>query len=78
MGTEKIKIGLVIMASGLGKRFGGNKLMEKLDNLPLIQWILDASEGIFDRRIVVTRSPEVKALCDERGTGCILHDLPHR
>lgn len=73
-----MKTGLVIMASGLGKRYGGNKLMAPLSGKPLICWILDASEGIFDKRIVVTRSAEVKALCDTLQIDCILHELPGR
>ena len=75
---ENIKIGLVIMASGLGKRYGGNKLMENLNDKPLIKWIIDATEGIFERRIVVTRNSEVKALCDSINIECIKHELPNR
>lgn len=72
------KIGLVIMASGLGKRFGSNKLIENLNNKPLIQWIIDATEDLFDRRVVVTRSEEVKQLCDRQKIDCIFHKLPNR
>ena len=73
-----MKVGLVIMASGLGKRFGGNKLMEILDGKPVIKWILDNTENLFDRRVVVTRHREVKTLCDSQKINCILHDLPNR
>jgi len=76
--TKDIRIGLVIMASGLGRRFGGNKLMENLGDKPLIKWIMDSTEGLFDRRIVVTRSEDVKALCDSLSIQCILHALPNR
>ena len=71
-------IGCVIMASGLGKRFGGNKLMADFRGEPMICRILDATEGIFAQRVVVTRSPEVAALCEKRGIRVVLHDLPHR
>lgn len=70
--------GCVIMASGLGRRFGGNKLMAGFRGKPLIQWALDATGGIFRRRIVVTRHPEVEALCRRQGIPVILHDLPYR
>jgi len=76
--TNNKKIGLVIMASGLGKRFGGNKLMEELQGKPLLQWVLDTSENLFDKRVVVTRSNEVKALCERLAVECILHDFPGR
>lgn len=71
-------IGCVIMASGLGKRFGGNKLMADFQGQPMICRILDATEGIFAQRVVVTRSEEVAALCRERDIRTVLHDLPHR
>ena len=71
-------IGCVIMASGLGKRFGGNKLMADFHGQPMICRILDATEGIFAQRVVVTRSDEVASLCRERGIQTVLHGLPHR
>ena len=71
-------VGCVIMASGLGKRFGGNKLMADFHGQPMFCCILDATEGIFAQRVVVTRSEEVAALCKERGVRTILHSLPHR
>lgn len=70
--------GCVIMASGLGKRFGGNKLMADFLGEPLLCRVLAATEGIFSRRVVVTRRQEVAALCRERGIDVVLHDLPHR
>lgn len=78
MENENIKTGLVVMASGLGKRFGSNKLMEVLDDKPLVRWILDSTDGLFDKRIVVTRNKDVKELCDKIGVDCISHELPNR
>ena len=71
-------IGCVIMASGLGKRFGGNKLMADFHGQPMISRILDATDGIFAQRVVVTRSAEVAELSRNRGIRTVLHDLPHR
>ena len=71
-------IGCVIMASGLGKRFGGNKLLADFHGKPLICRILDATEGIFAQRVVVTRHADVARLCEDRGIQPVLHDLPHR
>ena len=70
--------GCVIMASGQGKRFGGNKLMADFGGAPMICRALDATQGIFDRRIVVTRHADVAEICRERGIEVILHDLPLR
>lgn len=70
--------GCVIMASGLGTRFGGNKLMADFLGRPMITWILDATENLFAKRIVVTRHTAVETLCRQRGIDVILHELPHR
>ena len=70
--------GCVIMASGLGKRFGSNKLMADFLGRPMIHRALDATEGLFDRRVVVTRHESVAALCRERNVEVLLHALAHR
>ena len=72
------KIGCVIMASGLSKRFGSNKLMADFHGAPLIQRALEATDGLFSRRVVVTRHESVAQLCRERNVEAVLHDLPHR
>lgn len=72
------KTGCVVMASGLGKRFGGNKLLADFDGEPMILKSLYATDTLFSRRIVVTRHPEVAALCRERDVEVLLHDSPHR
>lgn len=71
-------IGCVIMASGEGKRFGGNKLMTDFKGKPMIQWTLEATDGIFVRRVVVTRHPDVQQLCESQKIPVVLHDLPYR
>ena len=70
-------VGCVIMASGQGKRFGGNKLMAAFDGAPMICRILDATT-CFKRRVVVTRHADVALLCRERGIETVLHTLPLR
>lgn len=71
-------LGCVIMASGLGQRFGGNKLMADFIGQPMICRSIAATHGIFSKRIVVTRHADVAALCRERGIDVLLHDLLHR
>lgn len=68
--------GCVVMASGQSKRFGSNKLLADFHGKPMIQRILSATEGIFSRRVVVTRHPEIAECCG--GLDVLLHDLPHR
>ena len=70
--------GCIIMASGMGTRFGGNKLMTELCGMSLIQHVLRATEGLFARRVVVTRHSDVARLCDELGVEVVLHSKPRR
>lgn len=72
------KVGCVIMASGLGKRFGGNKLMADFGGKPMILRALQASEDLKAHCVVVTRHEDVAELCRNLGVEVILHDLPHR
>lgn len=71
-------IGCVIMASGLGKRFGGNKLMADFHGEPMICRVIEATEDIFAKRVVVTRHKDVAELCKSYGVEAVLHDLPYR
>ena len=72
------QIGCVIMASGLGKRFGGNKLMAEFHGQPLIGCVLAATEGIFAQRVVVTRHADVARFCEGCGVKAVLHQRPNR
>ena len=71
-------IGGVIMASGLGRRFGGNKLLSDLGGKPLMKYVLEQTEGVFARRVVVTRHEAVLLMCQEQNIDCVLHRLPWR
>lgn len=71
------QIGCVLMASGLGKRFGGNKLMADFGGEPMIARAIAATAHI-PNRVVVTRHADVAAYCRERGLSVVLHELPYR
>ena len=73
-----IKIGCVIMASGTGERFGGGKLLTPFLGVPMIRYILDTTEGLFDERIVITRNEQVECLCRESGIPVIRHGFPDK
>lgn len=66
------------MASGMGTRFGGNKLMAKLNGIPLIQYVIQATKSRFEKRVVVTRHDEVARLCHVLGAEAVLNNKPHR
>lgn len=70
--------GCIIMASGLGTRFGSNKLMASLDGKPLIAHAIRACDGLFAKRVAVTRHEDVAQLCRSLGVKAILHDEPLR
>lgn len=71
-------LGCIIMASGLSKRFGENKLMTVFLGEPLISYILDNTTGLFKKLIVVTRHAAIAKFCEQRGIDVVLHTLPHR
>ena len=70
--------GCIIMASGLGTRFGSNKLMANLDGAPLIAHAIRACDGLFAKRVAVTRHKDVAKLCRSLGMQTILHNEPLR
>lgn len=71
-------LGCIIMASGRGKRFGGNKLMADFLGRPMLCRALDATEGLFAKRVVVTRHEDVAELCRKQGVSVLLHSEPDR
>lgn len=74
-----MKIGCVIMASGMARRFGSNKLLHDFHGEPIMVRILRSVKAAgIDYPIVVTRHPEVVDICNTEGIPAILHDLPKR
>ena len=72
-------VGCVIMASGLARRFGSNKLLADFGGRPLLCRALEiTATPALAARVVVTRSAGVKALCDAQAVPCLLHSLPGR
>lgn len=79
MSATSYPIGCVLMASGLARRFGSNKLLADFGGRPLLCRAFDATDTpLLAGRIVVTRSVEVEALCKEHAVPCLLHALPSR
>lgn len=76
--TRNAVHGCIIMASGLGTRFGSNKLMADLDGAPLIAHAIRACEGLFAKRVAVTRHENVAQLCSSLGVEAVLHGEPLR
>lgn len=73
------QVGCVIMASGLSRRFGTNKLLATFRGKTFLETVLELTGSVpFAKRAVVTRSEEVKQICEARGVEVIFHDLPGR
>ena len=73
------KIGCVIMASGMARRFGSNKLLHDFRGEPIMVRILRTMKAAgVDFPLVVTRHEEVVTICETEGIPAILHDLPKR
>ena len=74
-----MRVGCLILASGQGKRFGSNKLLADLCGQPLLQRTLNSlPDGLFSKKLVVTRWPQVARLCARLETPCLLHDRVDR
>ena len=74
-----MKIGCVIMASGQSRRFGSNKLVADFCGQPMLCRAFAATATpLLAARVVVTRSPEVRALCAQQGVPAVFHALPGR
>ena len=75
---RNMKHGCIVMASGTATRFGGNKLLAEAGGIPLVEHVVRTTDGLFAKRVVVTRSAEVAALARSLGAEAILHDEPLR
>lgn len=74
-----LPVGCVLMASGLAKRFGSNKLLTDFGGRPMLRRAFDITDTpLLIERVVVTRSAEVKALCEKECIPVILHSFSGR
>lgn len=78
-GQTLLPVGCVVLASGLGKRFGSNKLMADFHGKPLAAHILSKIQPpLFRSRLAVTRHESVADLCRGLDFPVLLHSLPDR
>ena len=76
--AQTASVGCVIMASGLSRRFGSNKLLAEFAGQPMLCRAFAATVPLQGARVVVTRSAEVQALCEQYRVPVLLHALPGR
>ena len=70
------RVGCVIMASGLARRFGANKLVEPLAGVPVLERTLSALPDDLLDVVVVTRHDVVEELCGTVSVRCVRHAGP--
>jgi len=72
-----MRIGCVVMAAGMGSRFGGNKLAAELDGKPLIRRALEAVPAAqFFAVVVVSQYEDIEELAGQFGFAAIHNDRP--
>ena len=74
MDTEAKNIGCIILASGLSRRYGKDKLLEKLGDREVILHVADHLREAGLAPLAVTRSRAVEALLDRSGVRRVHHD----
>ena len=76
-----MKIGIVLLAAGAGKRFGGGKLLHEIDGEPMIQRALRLYGKLpFAARVLVTRQDAtmIQHLAIESGFPAVINPDPER
>ncbi|MCR4633477.1 MAG: NTP transferase domain-containing protein [Erysipelotrichaceae bacterium] len=71
--NEDSDVKIVILASGTGRRFEGNKLLYEVKGKPLIAYILDTLHPLRPRCIVSTVHQEIAKICETAGYETVLH-----
>ena len=76
-----MKIGCALLAAGAGKRFGGGKLLYKIDGEPMIARAMKLYTSIpFAAQVCVTRTEvqEIQSLAQENGFAVVINPDPER
>jgi CTP:molybdopterin cytidylyltransferase MocA len=68
-------IGIVLLAAGIGKRFGGNKLSAVVDGRPMYQSAIDLVEG-YPSVVMVTGNDTIGAAAESRGINIVMNRMP--
>lgn len=72
-------ISCIIMASGMSKRFGTNKLLASFNNNTLFENAINISRfADFYETLAVTRHDELVQICEREHIHCIKHNMPYR
>jgi len=75
--SNDLKFGCILLAAGEGKRFGGNKLLTKLNGVPILEHILKAlPTSKFADCAIVAADSKIFKLAGKYGIGGVINDKP--
>ena len=78
-GRKTNSLACLMMASGMSKRFGTNKLLVDYNGHSLFENAIRISRYVdFGQTLTVTRHPDIVDLCRHENIPVLLHDLPNR
>ena len=64
----------IILASGLSKRFGNNKLLESINGNPMVYYVLKAAkESSLEKIVLIYKDNDVKDIAKQFPIPCILN-----
>lgn len=73
-----MRLGIVLLAAGVGKRFGGNKLTAQVRGKPMYLWAMENIEEMKTDLpiVVVTGTPEIVSAAEAKGMIAIFNGQP--
>lgn len=73
-----MRLGIVLLAAGAGKRFGGNKLTAQVHGKPMYLWAMENIEEMNTElpAVVVTGTPEIVSAAEAKGMIAIFNGQP--
>ena len=73
-----MRLGIVLLAAGAGKRFGGNKLTAQVHGKPMYLWAMENIEEMKTElpTVVVTGTPEIVSAAEAKGMIAIFNGQP--
>lgn len=73
-----MRLGIVLLAAGAGKRFGGNKLTAQVHGKPMYLWAMENIEEMKTElpTVVVTGTPEIVSAAEAKGMIAIFNGRP--
>lgn len=74
------KIHIILLAAGQGRRFGGNKLLHRLEGKELYRYLPDTLQSLSGERIgvrcIVSQYPEIIDEMNRRNYQCVMNEMP--